>query len=629
MGSGFYLPPALARGCLRAAVLLCVPMALAGCGIGTVTHSTGGTLALSGVVHGGQNPVAQSSIQLYTVGKAGNGSMSHAMLTAARSTATDGSFNITGDYSCGAADDQVYIVASGGNPGLKAGTDNPALVLMTALGSCGNVPQMSFIEINEVTTAAAAWALAPFIASAAYIGASSTNVSGIASAFLNAKLLADPSTGMAATLPSNLSVETGKLYALADALAPCVNSTGAGTPGCDTLFAAATPQGGTAPSNTLNAALSIVQHPGQYVMAVFQAITAQAPFPTTLIHQPNDWTMSLTVTGGGLDNPSALGVDGFNNVWVANYPGSLSAFTAQGTPLKNSPYGAGYLSEVYGLAVDGHNNIWLTNEEQPYHDPTAGSVTAFLGAGSSAPGSLLNGKSDYSDGSIDFPFSVAAAPNGDILIANFANSTATIYSDNGVFVKSGVGSGSASLPAAIAPDLFGGLWMADEGNNHVTHVSSSGTTLAYFDCCDGANGVATDKLGNAWIANFYGGTLSEISPAPDTSSVAVTATGGGMDGNGPSGIAVDAGQNVWVTNYYGANFTEIAGNSSSGTLAAGDAISPITGYGLDANLVEPFAIAPDAAGNLWISNFGNASLTMFFGLATPTVTPLLPTPTPP
>jgi DNA-binding beta-propeller fold protein YncE len=171
--------------------------------------------------------------------------------------------------------------------------------------------------------------------------------------------------------------------------------------------------------------------------------------------------------------------------------------------------------------------------------------------------------------------------------------------------------------------------MADEGNNKVTHVSSSGTILAYFDCCDGANGVATDKLGNAWVSNYYGGTLSEISPAANTSTVTVTASGGGMDGNGPSGIAVDAGQNVWVANYYGANFTEIEGSSSTGTPAVGAAISPSTGYGLDAKLLLPFAIEPDAAGNVWVSNFGNSTLTMFFGLATPTTTPLLPSPTPP
>jgi hypothetical protein len=82
-----------------------------------------------------------------------------------------------------------------------------------------------------------------------------------------------------------------------------------------------------------------------------------------------------------------------------------------------------------------------------------------------------------------------------------------------------------------------------------------------------------------------------------------------------------------VANYFGRNISEVAG--SAGTLTAGTPISPASGYGLDANLLQPFSIAPDAGGNLWVSNFGNKTLTMFFGLATPTKTPLQPAPTAP
>jgi hypothetical protein len=605
------------------ALLLCgTSAAVTGCGMGTVVHSSSGVMAIQGQVRGGQQPVGESSIQLYTVGKGGNGSVASPMLKKAVSTKPDGTFDIAGDYTCGADDDQVYIVATGGNPGLAPKTNNLALVLMTAFGSCVNLLGASYLEINEITTAAAAWALTPFMLSAGNIGSTAGNAKGIASAFLNARLLADSSTGLAATLPSNLSVETQKLYALADALAPCVNSNG--LTGCAKLFAAATPAGGLAPANTLNAALSIVQHPGQNVAAVFGAINAQAPYPTTMQNAPNDWTMSLTVTGGGLNSPTALGVDGFNNIWVANYPGSLSAFSAQGTPFNGAGYGAGMISEVYGLAVDFNNNVWVTNEEAPGHDPTAGSVTALGGVTSGSTGGVLFGKSYIYDTSIDYPFAVAADPNGNILIANNANSSVTIYNNNGVFVESGIAGSESSLPVALAPDLAHGVWLANQGDNTVTHVSSAGVILAHSQCCDGANGVATDSLGNAWISNYYGGSVSELS---SDGTVTLTESGGGLSGlvsNAPSGIVVDASQNVWVANYYGANFSELAGNG--GTLAAGTAISPAAGYGLDANLLLPFTIAPDGGGNLWVSNFGLSTLTMFFGLATPTTTPLRPAP---
>jgi len=621
----------LKKACVASLFASMSVLAITGCGVGTVVHSSSGTIAIQGMVHGGQQPVANSTIELYAAGKAGNGSPALKMISKTVTTLSDGTFNITGDYACNADDDQVYLVATGGNPGLKPAVDNPALVMMTAFGSCVNLPSASYVEINEVTTAAAAWALAPFMKSATAIGASSTNAQGIASAFFNAQLLADSSTGMApTTLPSNLAVETDKLYALADALAPCVNSDG--TTGCATLFLAAKPSGGTAPVNTLNAALNIVQNPGQHVAAVFAAINAQAPFPTGLTQAPHDWTMSLTVTGDGMASPGALGIDGFNNIWVANYPGTVSGFTAQGAPLNNTPFGAGILSEVYGLAVDFNNNIWVTNEESPQHSPTAGSVTAFHGAEAGTIGSVLYGDYIYNN-SIDYPYAIAADPDGDMLIVNNAGSSVTEYTNGGTFVASGLAGTEASLPVAISPDLNHGFWLANDGDSSVTHVDKNGNLLARAYCCNGANGVATDSLGNAWIANFDAGSVSELA---SNGNVEANTSGGGLSNttdpenprsNAPSGITVDASQNVWIANYYGANFSEVAG--SANTLAAGTAISPSAGYGLDAHLLQPFTIAPDAAGNLWISNFGRSTLTMFFGLATPTKTPLLPSPTAP
>jgi hypothetical protein len=100
-------------------------------------------------------------------------------------------------------------------------------------------------------------------------------------------------------------------------------------------------------------------------------------------------------------------------------------------------------------------------------------------------------------------------------------------------------------------------------------------------------------------------------------------------------VAVDAAQNVWFSNFHGASITEFAG-ATNPTLTVGTPISPTTGvyttggYGLDASLDGPFTLLPDRSGNLWVSNQSlPAHVTMFFGLAAPTVTPLQPVPTAP
>jgi hypothetical protein len=630
---------------------------LSGCGMGPVTQTTSGTLALHGIVHGGQQPVASSQIRLYSAGKTGNGSVPRDMLSVTPTgggsavdyvlTDGNGNFNITGDYSCTASTDQVYIVASGGYPGPSA---NPALVMVAALGPCGTLlshAATTSVFIDEITTAAAAWALAPFTSASGQVGSSSTNTVGIANAFLDAQVLANSSTGQPATLLSTQTTETGKLYGLANILAGCVNSDG--TAACGPLFSAATTPSGSVPTNTWVAALNIVTNPGYHVGPVFLATPTQPPYPSQMTQAPNDWTMTMTVSGGGIFSPTALGVDPSGEVWVADYYGGVTGYSPQGVPLPGTPYGVGtpqagdyapngegrgVLSEVYGLAVDTRGNVWATVEEQPYHGGTFGSVVAFAGASS---GFTLGAELGQSyDTSIDYPESMAPDNAGNIFIGNYAAGSVSVFNYNsGSFTdaKSGIGTYSngsagttsdAAFPVSIAPDGLGGTWI---GNNDytITHVDAFGN-LYRPRCCDDVDGMAADAQGNGWAANYYGSSISKVSPGSVSNGVYTPgtvllnqATGGGLAY--PAGIAIDSGQNVWVANYRGQSISEF---SSSGT-----PLSPGTGYGLDTSMSLPFGVSPDASGNLWVTNFGSNTVTMFFGLATPTSTPVAPPETAP
>jgi hypothetical protein len=623
------------------AAALCLLIVLTGCGMGLIaTSGGGGTLSLQGQVHGGQQGVAGSTVQLYTVGSGGNGTAATVMLTQAVTTDSGGNFGITGDYTCGenssgspiTSSNQVYLVATGGDPGV--GKNNPALTMVAALGPCGNLSASTYVFVNELTTVAAAWALAPFATSAGNIAASGTNSAGITNAFVDAGLLVNTSAGAVAILPSNLTTETGKLNALADALASCVNSDG--TTACNPLFTAAT-VGTTAPTDTFSAALNIVKNPGQNVTAVYGAIGTYVPFATTLAAAPNDWTMSLTVTGGGLFTPTALGIDKENNVWVANYYGPLSAFSAQGTPLSATGFGASgglEITQVYGLAVDSSDNIWVTNQEG-YQGLSSGSITKFYGASSGQIG-VSPQPTGYAD--LDcFPAAVAADPGGDIFVANQGCSSGSIYNSTGGSVSADVGYYALlqypAFPNFIAVDGTGGFWLSDNDNT-IAHVAPptdnfpNGYLLSHPDCCDVTEGIATDATGNVWVSDYDGG-VSEV--RSDGFVLINQHLGGGATSS--FALAIDAGQNVWLTNLDDESISEIAG--SAGSLAPGTPISPTTGvhgdggYGLDAKLLEPFGIAPDQSGNIGVSNNGNDTVTMFFGLATPTATPLGPVPTAP
>jgi DNA-binding beta-propeller fold protein YncE len=126
-----------------------------------------------------------------------------------------------------------------------------------------------------------------------------------------------------------------------------------------------------------------------------------------------------------------------------------------------------------------------------------------------------------------------------------------------------------------------------------------------------------------WVANYYGNSISEISGAGSIVANG-TFTSGGLDH--PQGIAIDGAGNVWVANFRSATITELAGATAP---TPGAALSPSTGLGADAALLEAYAIAIDPSGNLWITNFGSNTLTQFIGAAAPVKTPLIGLPTTP
>jgi streptogramin lyase len=339
--------------------------------------------------------------------------------------------------------------------------------------------------------------------------------------------------------------------------------------------------------------------------------------------------MSLTITGGGLFMPTALGIDTQNNIWVANQDGPLSAFTPQGTPLSPTGYGTGAIAQVYGLAIDPSNDIWVTNYNG---GGGTGSVTKFFGVNNSA----TLGTSISTADSICYPTAAAADTNGNVFIANEECSSATILDSAGTAVTPYLGAsfGLAAKPLFLAVDTAHGLWLSDNDNT-IAHLAApstaypSGQLLSHPDCCYDSHGLALDAQGNVWVANYLNSSFSEVAPDGTVLINQQTLASGLAT---PYAAVIDAAQNVWFTSLDSSSILEVAGFSAT---KPGTELSPSTGvhgyggFGLDSSLTEPFSLAPDRSGNLWVSDDGQNSLVMFFGLATPTVTPLQPVPTAP
>lgn len=450
----------------------------------------------------------------------------------------------------------------------------------------------------------------------ANVGVTATNVAGLSNAFSTINNLVNISSGQSpsATLPSGATAPVNELNALANVLNRCAATNGT-TGECTQLFGATTISGSAAPADTIDAALNIALNPASNVATLYGFATASPAFAPALSSVPNDWTLAINFSGSGLNQPSSLAIDETGNVWIANYNRRVAELSPQGQTLSPSGgFTGGGLNESYGLTIDNQNNVWISNQQ------SLGGVNGGFGSLTelSSSGQILSGANGFSGGGVNFPVALASDSNGNIWVANFGSSTASLFSNAGTAISgsSGYGGGHLSVPDAVAIDGSGGAWLANQSAQTVTHISSDGTQATQVTCCDEPAGVAIDHHGNIWVANFNGDSVSEVSSTG-------TVVSSGYTGSGlfrPQGIAVDGQGNVWVANFHGGSLSEIEG--ADGT-TPGTALSPPAGLGLAAALNQPYALAIDSSGNIWVSSFAANRVTEYVGAAAPVKTPLL------
>ena len=321
------------NGRMLRALSLALLAVLCGCGAGDFGGGSGvQALAAAGKVQGGQQGVSGAQIQLYAVSTMDGGAAT-ALLTAPVVSGADGSFSL-GGVACPSAVTPVYLVASGGNPGLAGGMRNAQSVLVSAVGACGSL-STGLNMVDEATTVAAVSALAPYMSSATAVGG---DAQGIAEAFTLAHALVDPATGRAPGIgvPAGQTVPVSKLQALADILAACVDSTG-GAAGdgsaCGQLFALASAAGDAVPADTAQAMLSIGRHPAQNVVGIYQLLVPNGPYQPVLSAPPADWSLGLSsAVSAPVFSPGPGTFNGPLQVTVADASAGAAVFyTTDGT----------------------------------------------------------------------------------------------------------------------------------------------------------------------------------------------------------------------------------------------------------------------------------------------------------
>jgi hypothetical protein len=353
--------------------------------------------------------VAGATVQLYAASANGYGqpfvySSGTSLLGNNRvTTDTNGNFSITGDYTCPSSATLVYLVATGGNPGLPGNVNNSALAEMAALGPCGSLTAATFTQVNELTTVASVWPLRPFMTTYASVGTSAGNPQGLVNAFASVNKLVNIQTGTlnGPALPAGAILPIAKLNTLADIIASCINSSGptGGTTPCDQLFQA-TATGGVLPTDTIGATLAIAQSPQTNLAALTTLANASPPYQPTLAATPNDFSIVISYSGAGLAAPSAAAADASGNIWIPNSrTNTVTVVDAVGASSSDL---TGYLSGVTGfispllnapsaVAIDISGNGWITSQGDNTVvalSPAGVTLGTYTGGGLAAPSAI-------------------------------------------------------------------------------------------------------------------------------------------------------------------------------------------------------------------------------------------------
>ena len=351
-----HLPAAERYPVLLGVMLIAMTLALVtGCGSsGSVTPP----VAIAGSVQGGHGPVSGASVQLYAASSGGLGSASTPLLQKAVASDSNGNFSIPAGYSCPSPSSAVYVVASGGSASSSSG-ENSALMLTAMLGPCSGLAALGSVSVNEVTTVGSVWPLAHYFTSPTHLGSApnDTTFPGAVSSVPEFINLAQGSSPGTPTSTSSFA-ENNKLYSLADVFAACVSSSGGkagdGSP-CGELFSMATSAGGSAPTDTMTAAIQIAQNPDNNVAGIYGLVKGSTAFEPTVTAAPSDWTLTLSYMVATPSISLATGTyTGTQDVTISDATqGSTIYYTTDGTvPTSSSNVYTGPISIAVSSTVE-------------------------------------------------------------------------------------------------------------------------------------------------------------------------------------------------------------------------------------------------------------------------------------
>jgi len=288
-------------------------------------------------------------------------------------------------------------------------------------------------------------------------------------------------------------------------------------------------------------------------------------------------------TAAKFNQPYAITIDALGNLYVADFgnfvirkitpAGVVTTFAGNGTQ-GNTDDATGVVGQFWwlwgGITIDASGNLYVTDANRIRKVSSSGKITTFAGSGAYA----------YADG----------------------NGTAAAF----------------NAPVDITIDASNNLYVADSENDRIRKITPSGavstlagSTRGYLDAVGTAahfdipEGITLGKDGNLYVADTYNNFIRKITLPDARVSTYVGSNSSGLSQfRYPERVTMDKSGNLYVTS----NASLICKVTPEGvvtTLAGSSTQGYADGTGTAARFNDPYGMAIDASGNLYVADTGN------------------------
>jgi sugar lactone lactonase YvrE len=340
--------------------------------------------------------------------------------------------------------------------------------------------------------------------------------------------------------------------------------------------------------------------------------------------------------------PRGVAVDSAGNVYVADSSNhTIRKITPAGVVItlagkagssgyKDGTGTAALFNEPYGVVADSAGNVFVADtNSNAIRKITSDGVVTTLAGGSG------QGTTDGTGTAAKFhePHGIAIDSAGTLYVADYENHLVRKVSPAGVVTTLAGGAdilgyvdgqGTAARFMAlqgIAVDSEGNVYVTESGNKDVRKITSSGLVTTLVTSGPGKlgapHGIALDASGNLYVGDYGVNVVRKVTSAGTVSTHAGTlGTAGSNDGstgtalfNGPSGVAIDSSNNLYIADTLNNTIRKISAAGTVTTFAGlAGRTSSVDGSATAARFEDPYAVAVDGSGNLFVADATDHSI---------------------